>query len=93
MRLSTHEDDPGFIAWKKLVTDNDIDIFLDGVEIKSVETADEELGYVLHCVLDADGNVQLHPERENEVWTTESSGRVEIKLRPRPIGIREAATA
>lgn len=53
MRLSVDRDDSGFLEWAKLGTGRfAVKIFLDGVEIRDVITADEEAGMLVRYVRD-----------------------------------------
>lgn len=45
MRVSTDEDDPGYINFNCYYN-----VTVDGLEVREVVTADEELGYVLKAV-------------------------------------------
>lgn len=55
-------------------------VFLDGGEVIKPIWADDETGEVECLVLDANGNPQINPSKEDEVWTQVLSGSVEIKI-------------
>jgi len=85
MRYSVREDDAGHHAWQKLRDDGlGPAVFLDGVEVKEVATADDEIGYVLRYVLNSDGLPQIDPSDRSKAWTEEVFGRVRFELRKLP---------
>lgn len=60
MRLSSHEDDPGYLAWRALRDAGRaqaIVVLLNGIEQTHVEMADEERGIVRKCCLDERGGI------------------------------------
>lgn len=79
MRLAANKDDPGY-AHYSAISHKKIDVFLDGVEQKHVEMADEEAGEILRCVTDAEGHIQIDPKNPYRVWTETVRGKVEIKV-------------
>ncbi len=74
MRLSIHDDDPGY-NWRLI--HRRPKAYLDGQSVDGVVTADEETGMILRHKLDRDGNVQLNREK-TEVLTERLYGKVEI---------------
>lgn len=67
MRLSTDENDPGYIAFEEAqCAGRKIDVFLDGNEIEDVETVDDEEGIVVRFARhDDDGTLKLDETLEN----------------------------
>lgn len=55
-------------------------IYLDGKLIEKVRTADEEQGFVVRCVLDENGRVQVNPNNRDEIWVERLDGRVQIRM-------------
>lgn len=83
MRISII-DDPGEFNFLELAARigeaNRICVFVDGVEIDDVQTADEEAGFVLKEKRDANGELMIIDDE----WATEElRGKVEIKIVPR----------
>jgi hypothetical protein len=77
VRLSTVPDDPGFAAWQE-TRDRHPRIILDGVEQSHCTVADEELGTITRCVLNAAGKIQADPHKPDEIWMEQVTGKVEI---------------
>jgi hypothetical protein len=79
MRLSTYKADPGFAAWARIhpADHRKIHVFLDGVEIRGVETADEKRGYIMRAKTAADGSLIINPA-ENDYVREELRGVVTI---------------
>ncbi len=73
MRVSTVEGDPGYLDPITHV----IEVYLNGVEVSEVVTADEELGVVVRAVTDSDGNIVVDYERSCVVYET-LQGNVKI---------------
>jgi hypothetical protein len=80
VRLSADENDPGYAAWMAIPNRFEVTIFLDGVEQRSVVTADDEDGFVVKSKLDAQGNVQVNPEKPDEIWMEMLHGAVRIEV-------------
>lgn len=81
MRLSTVKGDRGYARCSELLAQGKhIGVLLDGVEQRLVETADEEQGVVVRCVFDGNGDIQINPDKPNEVWYETVCGKVEIKI-------------
>jgi len=82
MRLcSDDESDPGYRPWQDtLIAGQTVKIFLDGVEVLKLSMADEEAGEVRRPILNADGNIQINPHIEDEIWVETVTGKVEIIL-------------
>jgi hypothetical protein len=81
MRFSTTMGAAGFDFWcvEHIDKHNFFRVFLDGVEQKRVEGADDEAGYVIRDKLDAAGNFVV----EDGCWAVEFlQGKVEIKIEP-----------
>lgn len=76
MRLSTREDDPGYVRGLAGVK-----VFFNGYERKHVFTADEEKGMIVAAALDAQGRVQLNADR-SDVLTETLYGVVRMELPP-----------
>lgn len=78
-RLSSDEKDPGFADWKSLDSKGlRVDVYLDGVEQKNVDTVDCSEGWIRRCKLDADGHIYAEGD---EVATEIVMGRVTIAIR------------
>ncbi|RFC66449.1 hypothetical protein DYI37_03120 [Fulvimarina endophytica] len=60
------------------------DVFLNGEEVKKVEEANEEEGYLVRCVLSENGRVQADPNDRERIWTERLDGNVRIVIRDRP---------
>jgi hypothetical protein len=81
MRVSINKDDPGFDAYQAArAAGKSVHVYLDGVEVKACLMADDDLGTVTRHVLNADGQVQIDPEKRDEVWTETVNGKVEIRF-------------
>ena len=73
MRLSVHKDDPGYVP-----TLLPAKVFLDGVELRGVSTADEERRLVEQAAFDEDGRYQLN-EARTAVRSVVRHGHVRIE--------------
>lgn len=74
MRVSVDEQDPGYSPG---LIGRGVKVFLDGVEQRYAVTADDELGLVVLCDLDEQGNVKV--KGDEVVWVT-VHGAVKIEL-------------
>jgi hypothetical protein len=75
MRLSADKNDPGFWPHQLMLNmGRRARVFQWGVEQPYVRTVDTEENLVEVIVTDVDGNVCLHPLRQNEVWTRVQRG-------------------
>lgn len=55
-RLSTHEQDPSYPEWKRLIAQGrKVTAYLNGVALANCATADENLGYVECAIVDREG--------------------------------------
>lgn len=60
VRLSTIETDPGYAPWLEFLgTRGKPLVYLDGVEVALVETADEEMGFIIRVVAEDDGGIKV----------------------------------
>jgi hypothetical protein len=82
MRLSVDRNDSGYQAWAKVCGRWKPTVYVDGVRIAEVFTADTDAGYVLAADLDHDGKLRLNEARD-EVLRRELRGVVTIELEPR----------
>lgn len=82
MRISTFNDDPGYIA--PAITGG-CKVFFNGAEMKGVLTADEEKRLIVQADFDARGNYQLNAER-TELKTLTLYGDVRVHLPCRKCG-------
>ena len=76
MRISTIESDPGYMRGCYGVR-----VFLDGAEVTSVFTADEEQRLIVQADLDEEGRLRLNDER-TEVRKVIRHGHVRVELPP-----------
>lgn len=81
MRVSVLKDDPGHEAFVHMFSRGSVVVLLDGVEQQHVVTADDVEGTVCRHVLDPDGNPQVDPANQNEVWCETVAGLVSIVTR------------
>lgn len=81
MRLSADSEDPGYAEYHHALARGQRPVItLDGEEVRRCITADEEEGFVLACVLDLKGNLQVDPRVRDRVWMEERRGAVKITL-------------
>jgi hypothetical protein len=83
VRVSVLKGHDGYELWEEqqLKFGKVFDVFLDGIEQKAVQEADEEAGYIIRAILDDDGEEQLNPDNPNELWVETVRGRVEVRIR------------
>jgi hypothetical protein len=80
-RISCDKDDPSYWRFCEAQADGKkVLIFLNGVEVSHCLMADEELGFVVRCVLDGSGNIQIDPANPYRISVERVTGAVEIKL-------------
>lgn len=79
MRVSTIESDEGYVNWLNR-GDKLFIVYLNGEELKSCQTVDEEKGYVLCAKLDEKGYAVIDRVKEEIVYV-ERFGKVEIKIK------------
>jgi hypothetical protein len=83
MRVSANENDPGYANFAMATANGKkVSVFLDGEEIRSCVTADDELGFVVRMVLDDKGLCQIDPIETDQAWTERVTGVVEIRFTP-----------
>jgi hypothetical protein len=76
------EGDPGYeLLQAAFLAGKHCFVFLDGAEVRSCVTADEEEGFVVADVLDEDGLPQISPVNPEEFWTERRDGSVKIEIR------------
>ncbi|MCK8780559.1 hypothetical protein M0654_11235 [Rhizobium sp. NTR19] len=81
MRVSTINDDPGFMPWAQARAEGRvIRVFLDGEEIDKCITADEETGLIVRPVLDVEGGCQVDPSTGSDLWTESVHGSVRVEV-------------
>ena len=76
MRISTIESDPGYMRGCYGVR-----VFLDGAEVSSVFTADEEQRLIVQADFDEDGRMRLNDDR-TEVRKVTRHGHVRVEIPP-----------
>lgn len=81
MRISINDSDPGFVPW---IFVSGVRVWLDGVEITKVITADEEARSVERFATDEQGRCYLNEARDEAVRET-LRGTVRIELPQRII--------
>lgn len=76
MRISVDSDDPGF---SPLAAGTGLKVFLGGIEISHVVTADEERRELVRLVTDERGQLRLNAERDGaERETLRGDVRIEV---------------
>lgn len=79
-RVSVVKGDPGERLYGEACGDGkSVRVFLDGVEQRHAETADEVEGFVDRCVTTAEGNIAWN-RRTGEILKERVHGRVEIVI-------------
>lgn len=79
-RVSIVKGDPGERLYAEACGDGkSVRVFLDGVEQRHAETADEAEGFVDRCVTTAEGNIAWN-RRTGEILKERAHGRVEIVI-------------
>lgn len=82
MRYSADPDDPGFANFEFALKRGEyVHVTLDGVDQDHVRTADDDEGFIVRLVLDADGNFQIDPLLRDRVWAETVHGVVRIEAR------------
>lgn len=78
MRISWDRDDPGYELLDQIRKTGDaVWVFLDGVPLRYVMTADEEEGFVIVTQTDSNG----HPIYKDDEWLLETKhGQVKVVL-------------
>lgn len=80
-RVSCNRDDPGYSQYTAAKSNNkNIIVLLDGAEVHYCSVADDELGFVVRCVLDENGRIQVDPNDSGRIWEERLTGEVEIKF-------------
>ncbi|MGO4641708.1 hypothetical protein AB4Z43_25030 [Mesorhizobium sp. 2RAF45] len=72
MRISADNDDAGYVSAERR---RGVRIYLDGIDLKDVITADEEDGYILRALRD---DLQLLVFENGQLVTEEMRGKVKI---------------
>lgn len=81
MRLTKIPGAYGYECSRELMRGKQVDVFLDGEKQKSVLEADEEGRFIIRCVLDAQGLVQVDPNKPDEIWRETVHGVVRIEIK------------
>jgi hypothetical protein len=80
-RVSSEKNDPGYAQLCAAAANGKrTQVFLNGKEISYCITADEEQGFVVRCVLNRFGKIQLNPVDKSRVWTERVVGKVEVRF-------------
>ena len=79
MRYSSNKDDPGYAAFMAAIGEGkSVRVFLDGAEQNHCSMADDDLGEVTRCVVDAGGKIQPDPAKPDHIWVETVTGAVRI---------------